>query len=119
MTASMQPPVRWAALVAAAYLLAGIPVAAAAAVLAGWHLWRPPRPTVLVAAAVAVLALVPVTWIAGNADRLGAASSQLVTANPWPGRLTAVALLLLVVGVARDVADVADVRQDVAERGAA
>lgn len=93
---------RWAAVVAAAYVLAGVPVGVAAVVLAGWHLWRPPRPTVLLAASVAVLAVVPVVWIAGNADRLGAASPQVVGGNPWPGPMAAVALLLLVVGVARD-----------------
>jgi len=93
---------RWAAVVLAAYVLAGVPVGVAAAVLAVWHVWRPPRPAVLLAGAVAVLALVPVVWIAGNADRLGAASAQVVSGNPWPGPMTAVALLLLVVGVARD-----------------
>ena len=93
---------RWAGVVAAAYVLAGVPVGVAAAVLAVWHLWRPPRPAVLLAAAVAGLAGVPVVWIAGNADRLGAASPQVVGGNPWPGPTAAVALLLLVVGVVRD-----------------
>jgi len=93
---------RWAVVAAAAYLMAGIPVGVAAAVLAVWHLWRPPRPAVLLAASVAVLALVPVVWIAGNADRLGAASPQVVSGNPWPGPMAALALLLLVVGVVRD-----------------
>jgi hypothetical protein len=95
---------RWGVLVAGAYLLAGVSVGVVAAGLAGWHLWRPPRPAVLLVAAITALAVVPVVWIAGNGDRLGAASAQLVTGNPWPGRLAAVGLLLLVVGVARDVA---------------
>ena len=102
------PPARrvlgWLAVVVAAAVLGGPVPAVTAAVLAGWHLVRPPRARTLTAAAAAVFAVVPVVWILGNADRLGLASPQVVLANRLPGTLASVGLLLLVVGVHRDTA---------------
>jgi len=61
----------------------------------------PPR--ALLGAAVGVLALAPLAWLANNADRIGRPTFDLVLKAPWPGRLALMALTLLSVGVALDV----------------
>jgi arabinofuranan 3-O-arabinosyltransferase len=93
----------WAAVVLAAWVAGGAVLAGAAVALTAWHLVRPPAPAVLLGLATALLAVVPVAWVVGNAERLGPATADLVLANPFPGQLAAVAVLLLAVGVARDV----------------
>jgi hypothetical protein len=91
----------WAAAVAAAGVLGGTLLAVAAAVLAGWHLVRPPAPRTLLGGAAALLAAVPVAWLAFEPNRGQGLSAQVIAGNLWPHRLAAVALLLLAVGLAR------------------
>jgi hypothetical protein len=93
--------VGWAAVVAVAFVLGGVLLAVAAAVLAGWHLVRPPAPGVVIIGAAVALAVVPVVWLAFRPDLGGALSAGLVTDNLWPHRFAAVGLLLLAVGVLR------------------
>jgi hypothetical protein len=73
----------------------------AAAVLAGWHLLRAPRPRTLLVAAAALLAAVPVVWLALRPDTSAGLSASVVAGDLWPHRLTALALLLLAVGATR------------------
>jgi hypothetical protein len=69
--------------------------------LAAWHLVRAPRPGVLIAGAAAVLAAVPVVWLILRPDTAGRITARIVLDDPWPGRLAALGLLLLAVGVLR------------------
>ena len=101
----LRPLAGWLVVVAAAATFGGPVPAAVAVALTAWHLVRPPRARTVTATAAAVLAVVPVVWVLGNADRLGLASPQVVLGNPWPGTLASVGLLLLVVGVLRDTAN--------------
>ena len=80
----------------------GLPLAPVGVVLAALHWARRPRPRTLLTASVVAFALVPVAWLLGNAGRWGEITPALVTDNPWPGRLAATALALLVVGVLDD-----------------
>ncbi len=91
----------WAAVAVLAWMLGGVWLAAPAALLAGWHLVRPPSPRRLVAAAVVVLAAVPVVWLILRPDTGGRITARIVLDDPWPGRLAAFGLLLLVLGVLR------------------
>jgi hypothetical protein len=91
----------WAAVTLLAWLLAGPWLAGPAALLAGWHLVRAPRPRLLIAGAAAVLAAVPVVWLVLRPDTGGQINARIVLDDPWPGRLAALGLLLLVVGVLR------------------
>jgi hypothetical protein len=94
---------RWAVLLVACGLVGGWWLAAAAAALAAWHLVAAPPPRHVLLAAVLLLAAVPIVWVLGNAGRLSTVSPELVTGNPWPHRAAGTALLLLLVGVVRDV----------------
>jgi arabinofuranan 3-O-arabinosyltransferase len=97
---------RWAGVVAVAWVVGGTWLAVPAAVLAAWHRRRPPPARWLVAAAAVALLAVPVVWWVLRPDLAGRVLPRIVLDNPWPGRLAAVGLLLLVVGVLR--ADRAD-----------
>ncbi len=92
----------WLAATSVMWVAGGAPLAAAGAVLTAWHLWRPPRPRTLLAMSAVSFGLVPVLWVAGNADSLGAVSPDLVLGNRLPGWVAAVGLTLLVVGIWRD-----------------
>jgi hypothetical protein len=96
----------WAVVVLAAWVLGGIWLAAPATLLAGWHLVRPPGHRLLIAGAVGVLVAVPIAWLALRPDTGGQITARIVLDDPWPGRLAAFGLLLLVLGVVR--ADRAD-----------
>jgi hypothetical protein len=91
----------WLGLIALGWLFGGLPLAAVAAALAGWHLLRPPPPRLLVLAGAAVFAAVPVVWLALRPDPNLPISPLIVADNPWPHRLAAVGLLLVGVGVVR------------------
>ena len=91
----------WVAVVLLAWALGGIGLGVAAALLGGWHLVRPPRPRTLIVAAAALLAAVPVVWLALRPDIGGGLSAHVVADDLWPHRLAALALLLLAVGVTR------------------
>jgi arabinofuranan 3-O-arabinosyltransferase len=92
--------VGWAAVVAAGWLFGGPLLGAVAAGIAVLHLLRPPPGWVL-AAAVAALAAVPVAWLAFRPPLGANLTAHIVQDNPWPHRLAAAGLLLLVVGVVR------------------
>jgi len=94
---------RWVVGVAAVWGLAGPAAGLGWIVVAGWHLVRTPAPRRLLAVSATLFALVPVLWVAGNGDRLGEFSVDLVLANRAPGTAAALALALLVTGVWRDV----------------
>jgi hypothetical protein len=85
----------------AAWVLGGVGLGVAAAVLGVWHLVRAPRPRTLIAAAAALLAAVPVVWLALRPDTGAGLSAHVVAGDLWPHRLAALALLLLAVGVTR------------------
>ena len=104
--AGVRSSVSWTAAVLLAWALGGSWLAGPAALLAAWHLIRPPRPGWLIAAAVAVLAAVPVVWLILRPDTGGRITAAIVLGDPWPGRLAALGLLFLTVGVLR--ADRAD-----------
>jgi len=91
----------WAAVVLLAWVVGGLWLAGPAALLAGWHLLRPPRPRLLIAGAVAVLAAVPVVWLVLRPDTGDRITAGIVLDDPWPGRLAALGLLLLTIGVVR------------------
>jgi arabinofuranan 3-O-arabinosyltransferase len=91
----------WLAVVVAAGLLGGLGLAAAAVVLAGWHLVRPPAPRTLLRTAAALLAAVPLVWLALRPDTSAGLSARVVADDQWPHRLATLALLLLAVGVTR------------------
>jgi hypothetical protein len=57
-------------------------------------------PRAVIAAGAALLAAVPVAWLALRPD-LPVQSFRIVADNPWPHRLAAVGLLLLAVGALR------------------
>jgi hypothetical protein len=84
-----------------AWVLGGVALGVAAVLVGVWHLVRAPRPRTLIVAAAALLAAVPVVWLALRPDISGGLSAQVVADDLWPHRLTALALLLLAVGVTR------------------
>lgn len=96
----------WAGAVLLAWAVGGIWLAVPALLLAFWQLVRPARPQSLIAAAVVVLLAVPVVWLVLRPDTGGRITATIVLGDPWPGRLAALGLLLLLVGVLR--ADRAD-----------
>ena len=100
----------WLVLVALVWVVAGPILAGIAAGVAVWHLALHPPPRHLLFVAVVLFAAVPVAWVLGNAERLDTVSPQLVTQNRWPSVLAATALLLLVLGVVREVRTVAPER---------
>jgi arabinofuranan 3-O-arabinosyltransferase len=89
----------WLVIVASAWIMGGPVVAGAAVGIAAWHAWRPPPARRLLQFAVALLALVPLAFIAGNATRWGEVSAYLVWHNQWPHWFAGCSLLLLCVGV--------------------
>jgi arabinofuranan 3-O-arabinosyltransferase len=91
----------WVAVAVLAWVLGGAWLGVAAVLLAGWHLVRAPRPRTLILAAAALLAAVPVVWLALRPDISGGLSAHVVADDLWPHRLAALALLLLAVGVTR------------------
>jgi hypothetical protein len=70
-------------------------------VLAAWHAVDRPRVRHVAVLAVGLLVAVPVAWVAGNVDRWGVVSADLVLDNRWPHRLAGVGLLVLIVAVVR------------------
>lgn len=95
--------VGWAAAVVLCFVLGGAWLGVAGAVLAVLHLRsRPPQPRSLMLAAAGLLAAVPVVFILANSSDWGTISPNLVVLHPWPHRVAALALLLLVVGVVQD-----------------
>jgi arabinofuranan 3-O-arabinosyltransferase len=91
----------WVGVAVLAWVLGGVALGVAAVLVGVWHLVRAPRPRTLIAAAAALLAAVPVVWLALRPDTSGGLSAQVVADDLWPHRLTALALLLLAVGVTR------------------
>jgi hypothetical protein len=91
----------WVAVALLAWVFGGLGLGVAALLLAGWHLVRAPRPRTLMVAAAALLAAVPVVWLALRPDLGGGLSAHVVADDLWPHRLAALALLLLAVGVTR------------------
>jgi len=93
--------VGWLAAVALGWLVGGVLLAGVAVVLAGWHLAHRPVPGTVLLAGVAALVAVPVSWLVFEPDSGGPLTARIVQDNPWPHRLAAIGLLLLVVGVVR------------------
>jgi len=95
------------------------PGAVAGAGLALWHLLAPPPPRALLVGAAALLGLVPVAWLAAGIPAGAALNPGLVGRRPAAAWLAAAALVLLVIGVVRDVADrsAAEVGDDAVEEG--
>jgi arabinofuranan 3-O-arabinosyltransferase len=91
----------WLAVVLLAWVLGGAWLAGPALLVAAWQLLRPARPGLLIAASAGVLTAVPVAWLALRPDTDGRITARIVLDDPWPGRLAALGLLLLVVGVVR------------------
>ncbi|HEX6920267.1 MAG TPA: alpha-(1-_3)-arabinofuranosyltransferase family protein, partial [Actinomycetes bacterium] len=93
----------WSAAVVLCAVLGGVWIGAAGAVLAVLHIvGRAPRPRTLMLAAAGLLAAVPVLFIVASGSDWGVVSANLVVRHPWPHRVAALALLLLVVGVVQD-----------------
>jgi arabinofuranan 3-O-arabinosyltransferase len=90
----------WAGAIALAWLLGGLLLAGAAAAVAGWHATRRPGPRTVIAAGAALLAAVPVAWLALR-PHLSVLTFRIVADNPWPHRIAALGLLLIAVGVLR------------------
>ena len=90
------------AVVALATAAGGIPLLPVAVALGVAHWLGRPRPRRLIAVSVGLLLLVPVVWIAGNADAWGDITPALVVDTPLPGWFAAAALCCLVVGVVGD-----------------
>jgi len=88
--------------VVAAFLVASWAGAVAAGLASGVVLAGLVSPRRVIAASAVLLVLTPIAWIAGNHARLGEVTFALVTANRWPGRIAAVALVVLAVGVVWD-----------------
>jgi arabinofuranan 3-O-arabinosyltransferase len=97
----VRAPLGWAVVALLAWIVGGVWLAAPAVLLAGWHLVRAPRPGLLIAASTLVLGAVPVVWLALRPDTDGRITARIVLDDPWPGRLAALGLLLLAVGVVR------------------
>jgi hypothetical protein len=91
----------WGGVAVAAWLLGGVLLGLAAVALGVLHLVRAPRPRTLIVAAAGLLAVVPLVWLALRPDIGGGLSAHVVADDLWPHRLTALALLLLAVGVTR------------------
>jgi hypothetical protein len=88
--------------VVAALLVASWLGAVAAAVASAVVLARLASPRRVILASVVLLAVTPIVWILGNHGRFGEVTFAVVTANRWPGRVAAVALVVLAVGVVWD-----------------
>lgn len=91
----------WLVLVGLGWLFGGLPLGVAAAVLAAWHLLRPPPPRLVLLLGVAGLAAVPVVWLALRPDLNRPLTAHIVQDDLWPHRLAAIGLLLVLVGAAR------------------
>jgi arabinofuranan 3-O-arabinosyltransferase len=91
----------WVGVALTAWVLGGLGIGLAAGLVGVWQLVRPPRPRTLIVAAMALLAAVPVVWLALRPDTSGGLSAHVVADDLWPHRLAALALLLLAVGVTR------------------
>jgi hypothetical protein len=59
----------------------------------------------LVLGSLCGVGLVAVSWLAGNAGRLGEVTFDLVTENPWPHRFAVLTVVLLMCGVFLDFGD--------------
>jgi hypothetical protein len=93
----------WAIAVVGAVVVGGWPAGLAVVVVGFVDLrWGVGARTVL-AGALGALVAVPFVWLLNNRTRLGQPTFDLVVRAPWPGRLAAVAITLLVVGVVLDV----------------
>lgn len=102
----------WGAAALAAWFLAGAPAVLGVVVAAARCRWAG-RAGVLLWSGVGLLALAPVAYLVGNADRLSAVTSAgvtpgLVSGNLWPHRLAVLALVLLVAGVLQQEGEPAD-----------
>jgi arabinofuranan 3-O-arabinosyltransferase len=91
----------WLVLVGLGWLFGGLPLGVAAAVLAAWHLLRPPPPRLVPLLGVAVLVAVPIVWLALRPDLNRPLTAHIVQDDLWPHRLAAIGLLLVFVGAAR------------------
>jgi arabinofuranan 3-O-arabinosyltransferase len=91
----------WLVVVGLAWVFGGLPVAAVAVAVAGWHLARPPRPKLLLLGGTLALVSVPVLWLALRPDVNRPLTARIVQDDRWPHWLAAVGLLLLVLGAAR------------------
>ncbi|WP_162252802.1 alpha-(1-_3)-arabinofuranosyltransferase domain-containing protein [Knoellia sp. Soil729] len=92
----------WLLFVVACAVFAALPGLVMGLAVAAWCLLRTPPPKTLLRASGVAMALAPVAWVVGNLARWGAASPQLVLANPAPSVLVVASLVLLVVGSWRD-----------------
>lgn len=97
------PRLAWLATPVLLWVLLGPVGAVGGALLAGWHLYRPPAPAILLRASAVVLGAVPLAWLAQGLPSIDEVSVRIVTARLVPHYLAAAGLVLLVVGVARDV----------------
>jgi hypothetical protein len=93
----------WAVAVVGAVAVGGWPAGLAVLTVGAVDAWRGVRPRTVLACALGVLVTVPFVWVLSNRTRLGQPTFDLVVRAPWPGRLAAVAITLLVVGVVLDV----------------
>jgi len=91
----------WLGAVALGWLAGGLLLAGVAVAVAGWHLLLRPAPRTVLLGGLAVLVAVPVAWLVFQPSLGGLVTASIVRDNPWPHRLAAVGLLLLVVGVVR------------------
>ena len=92
----------WGAAVLVAWFFGGWLAAATVAVVGVLDLFGRARPRVVLRVALGVLLVLPFAWLAGNSERLGRATFDLVARVPWVGAAGLVALTLLCVGVALD-----------------
>jgi arabinofuranan 3-O-arabinosyltransferase len=97
------PRAAWAAVPMLLWVLLGPVGLVGGALLAGWHLYRPPAPATLLRAAAGTLGAVPLAWLAQGLPSIGEVNVGIVTARLVPHHLAAAGLVLLVAGVARDV----------------
>ena len=91
----------WLGAVAAGWLFFGPPLAAVAAVVAVWHAVRRPAPRTVMLAGVGALGAVPLAWLAFRPELTGPLTARIVQDDPWPHRLAAAGLLLLLIGTVR------------------
>jgi arabinofuranan 3-O-arabinosyltransferase len=99
----------WGLATIRSYFLGGVWLAVPCAMLAVACLTRrPPSGRALLLAAAALMASVPVIFLVSTASMWGQVTATLIVRHPWPHRVAAIALLLLVVGGLRDEAGRAD-----------